>query len=101
MDAIWQWFQQQFDAILAALDPVLAIQVAAITLASMLPPSDPDTIAALQSIPTTLALFLDYISWLDYFVDLRFFIFIMALILSIESSLAILRAWRVVRSLIT
>jgi hypothetical protein len=101
MDNVWPWLQAFFDGVLAALSPVNAINAAAEWGSAMLPLPNTSVIGVLQQLPAAFNLFLSYISWLDYFVDLQLLVTVLFLILSTESSLLVVRLWRVARSFIT
>lgn len=88
-------------AVLAALNPLLWIQVAANLVVPLLPVPAGSTLAdAILNAGHWLASVVVYISWLDYFVDLSYFMVVVSIIVSIEFAIAWFRLWRMIRSII-
>lgn len=97
----WQWLQDAFWFLIDIINPAGWLQGAVIWALELLPTANPDiqdsvgqTVAAVRSAA-------DFIGVLDYFVNLPFLVMILLVMVSFEGSLALLRAWRVIRSLVT
>lgn len=98
---VLDWLQQQFDAILAALNPMNWIVSAAEQLAVYLPDPSPfvDTIAT--SIDDAVLLVGPFIGYFDYFINVPVLLAAVVFMLGVEITLGVFRVWRMARSLIT
>lgn len=100
VNAVLAWFATQFHAVLDSLNPVLLVNSVAASVAAQLPAPSAGLADAISTATVALSAFLDYISFIDYFVDLPLLVSLVAIILTIESALALVRVWRLVRSFI-
>lgn len=101
LQGIIDFLSKQFDALLAALNPLLVIISLAEYFASFLPLPDErmaviaaDALAAIDSV-------VRFIGLADYVINLPVLLVVVGIILVFETGLQVIRAWRLVRSFIT
>jgi hypothetical protein len=104
-DNLWQrfitWLGLQFQALIDALDVTSAVLRMAGWLAGWLPAANPDVPVMMQEAVNALYTVIRFITWLDFFINLRVLIFGLLIVASIEALLLGVRIWRFIRSFIT
>lgn len=101
------WLDNAFTAISAALDlildslnPINVIHGALVWIEAFLPPAI-DVRSVTGPFISALEYLQVYLQALDYFVNLPMFMFVVSIILGIESGLLSVRIWRFLRSFVT
>lgn len=87
-------------SILDALNPINVVQGAIIWIEPLLPPAV-DIRSVTGPFISALEYLQVYLQALDYFVNMPMFMFVISIILGIESGLLVVRLWRFLRSFIT
>lgn len=95
------WLHTMYVAILDNLNPVTLANSIAQAVADFLPAPNADTEYITTSLVSAVRSFFNTISWFDFFIDLRFMMLCIGIMVLIETILIPVRSWRLIRSFIT
>jgi hypothetical protein len=101
LEGMWEVIVKTFNTIIAQLDLMYQVKLMVGMFAAYLPPSSGDVLRMADYVLKTLDYFLPYIRFLDFFMDIHFFLGVIAIILPIEGALLFVRGWRLIRSFVT